>query len=152
MAIMFEENLRTASVENVAAKMMLAARTAPKGRGIDNLVIALAKKDDIKNIVHEMQRLSQLSAAPIMAQTLVRDAANVALADAVVLLGTKIAPLGLPECGICGFATCQEKNQHPNFPCAFNTGDLGIAIGPQQASPWIIVLTTELCVQLAKQC
>jgi len=30
---------------------------------------------------------------------------------------------------MCGFKNCDEKNQYPNHPCAFNTGDLGIAIG-----------------------
>jgi uncharacterized ferredoxin-like protein len=35
----------------------------------------------------------------------------------------------LKTCGYCGFGNCEEKQKHPKTPCAFNTGDLGIAIG-----------------------
>jgi uncharacterized ferredoxin-like protein len=35
----------------------------------------------------------------------------------------------LDPCGMCGFSNCAEKTEHPDHPCAFNTGDLGIAIG-----------------------
>jgi uncharacterized ferredoxin-like protein len=47
----------------------------------------------------------------------------------MVLIGTKIKPLGLTYCGLCGFKNCEEKTQYPNHPCSLNTGDLGIAIG-----------------------
>ena len=30
---------------------------------------------------------------------------------------------------LCGFDTCEAKEQHPQVPCIFNTNDLGIAIG-----------------------
>jgi uncharacterized ferredoxin-like protein len=47
----------------------------------------------------------------------------------MLLIGTKIQSLGLAYCGLCGYKNCEEKNRYPNSPCAFNTGDLGIAIG-----------------------
>jgi uncharacterized ferredoxin-like protein len=47
----------------------------------------------------------------------------------LLLIGTKIKPMGLSHCGMCGFENCDEKDRHPDHPCAFNTGDLGIAIG-----------------------
>jgi uncharacterized ferredoxin-like protein len=37
--------------------------------------------------------------------------------------------MGLSICGMCGFSNCAEKNMHPEHPCVFNSGDLGIAIG-----------------------
>ena len=37
--------------------------------------------------------------------------------------------MGLKKCGMCGFENCTEKEKNENVPCAFNTGDLGIAIG-----------------------
>ena len=45
-----------------------------------------------------------------------------------MLLGTKVQALGIPNCGFCGFKDCAE-NEKNNGICAFNTGDLGIAIG-----------------------
>jgi uncharacterized ferredoxin-like protein len=30
---------------------------------------------------------------------------------------------------MCGFSDCTEKELHPNHPCVFNSGDLGIAVG-----------------------
>jgi uncharacterized ferredoxin-like protein len=47
----------------------------------------------------------------------------------MVVLGTKIEPLNISPCGFCGFENCDEKRKHPDIPCAFNTGDLGIAVG-----------------------
>ena len=35
----------------------------------------------------------------------------------------------MPKCGLCGFKNCTEKNKKINIPCAFNTTDLGIAVG-----------------------
>jgi len=129
MTIILEENIRTASVKDVAAKMMLAARTAPKARGVDNLVIALAEKEDITKIANEIRRIASIPEAMSMAPSFLRDAANILLAEVVFLIGSKIKTAGLCYCGLCGFANCQEKSAHPNVPCSFNTGDLGIALG-----------------------
>ena len=52
----------------------------------------------------------------------------------MLLLGTKIDPMGLSPCGLCGLNTCDEKRKYPDVPCAFNTGDLGIAIGSAAAA------------------
>jgi uncharacterized ferredoxin-like protein len=57
----------------------------------------------------------------------VRDAENVRSAGALMLLGTKIKTLDIPNCGFCGFKDCAE-NEKNNGICAFNTGDLGIAL------------------------
>jgi uncharacterized ferredoxin-like protein len=130
MSIMFEEGVRVSSVKDVATKMMLAARTAPKARGADNLVIALAEKEAIKKIAAAMQALAEESPDLPMAPAFLRDAKNILNSEILFLIGTKIKPLGLGVgCGLCGFASCQEKSSHPNIPCAFNTGDLGIALG-----------------------
>jgi uncharacterized ferredoxin-like protein len=121
-----EEDLREEAVYEVAKKMMTAARTAPKGRGRDNIVIALLKEDGIKEVsdkLKEMVRRDNLSDA------FLRDAVNILSAKAIVVLGTKINSMGLSPCGMCGFSGCEEKDEHPDHPCVFNTGDLGIAVG-----------------------
>ena len=105
---------------------MTAARTAPKGRGIDNLVIALLKEDSIKIVSDKLREMVHRDKLP---EFFLRDAENILNAQAMVVLGTKIASMGLNPCGMCGFGTCTEKNKHSDHPCVFNTGDLGIAVG-----------------------
>jgi uncharacterized ferredoxin-like protein len=58
----------------------------------------------------------------------VRDAANVRAAGAVVLLGTRLATLGIPACGYCGSENC-AANEAKGGICVFNIADLGIALG-----------------------
>lgn len=124
--ICFEEQERSEAVMEVARRMMAAARTAPKGCGIDNLAIATVPKAEIETVAAQMEALV---AAEIASPFFLRDADNIRQAEAIVLIGTKIAPLGLKFCGLCGFANCGAKAEHPDHPCAFNTGDLGIAVG-----------------------
>ena len=126
MSIIFEEELRERSVMETARRMMTAARTAPKARGIDNLVIAVIGKEEIAKLSAETERLAKDEGAP---EFFLRDSENITNADALVLIGTKIAACGVPFCGLCGFGDCARKGEHPESPCAFNTGDLGIAIG-----------------------
>ncbi|MBP7175335.1 MAG: ferredoxin [Thermoclostridium sp.] len=126
MSITFEQDSRKEVLMDVAKKMMAAARTAPKGKGIDNLIIAAADKETIEAIADKMKQMVQEGIAP---EFFVRDANNILASDALVLIGTKIRPMGLKSCGLCGFENCEEKNRYPKHPCSFNTGDLGIAIG-----------------------
>ena len=121
-----EQDIRDEAVYEIAKKMAVAARTAPKGRGIDNIVITIVKKDGIKEISDTIKKMAEDDGLPAF---FVRDANNILSASAMLLIGTKIEPLNLSPCGLCGFDTCGEKRKHPDVPCAFNTGDLGIAIG-----------------------
>lgn len=121
-----EEEIRKNALHDVALKMMIAARTAPKGRGIDNLVISCADEKTITKISAKMKELVKEKGWP---SSFVRDADNLLAAPYMILLGTKISPLRLKVCGMCGYTDCDEKDKHPDIPCVFNTGDLGIAIG-----------------------
>ncbi len=126
MKLYYEEELRDESILDVAKKMMIAARTAPKGRGVDNTVITLVKRDGIREIAAQMKEMVQKDNAP---NFFIRDADNILSAPVMLLCGTKIKSMNLTPCGMCGFRNCDEKDKHPDQPCAFNTGDLGIAIG-----------------------
>jgi uncharacterized ferredoxin-like protein len=126
MKPIFEEDIRAEAVMNVAERMLIAARTAPKARGIDNLVMAIFDHDGIKSI---SEKLKEIAARTTGSPFLLRDAENILAAQALVVIGTKIASIGLKPCNLCGFENCEEKDKHPNIPCPFNTGDLGIAIG-----------------------
>lgn len=113
------------TLRQIAALMMNAARTAPKARGTDHLEIVTLTGDDILRLA---DKLDEMSTAPGRA-FFARDAANLRQSGAVVLIGSHYAPLGL-NCGWCGFATCAAKTAAaPDAPCAFNTHDLGIAVG-----------------------
>lgn len=126
MALINDYDITTALAEETAKRMMAAARTAPKARGKDNLVAVMVNEPDKAKIAAHMRHMVEEKRA---AAFFLRDADNLDSSHALVLLGTKIAPMRLDPCGLCGFANCDEKLQHPEHPCAFNTGDLGIAIG-----------------------
>lgn len=126
MKLYYEDELREEAVLEVAKKIMSAARTAPKGRGRDNIEIALVDKEAIKEIARKMKEMVEKGDAP---QFFERDANNILECEAMVLMGTRIQSLGLSPCGMCGYVNCEEKDKHPENPCAFNTGDLGIALG-----------------------
>jgi uncharacterized ferredoxin-like protein len=123
--MIFEEQMRFASIKRVAEQMLVAANTAPKTRGLDSLVYAYIEGDEIKRLAEKMQEISVREDFASFA----RDAGNILASPIVVFIGTKIQPKGLKICGLCGFANCAEKNKYPSTPCTFNTADLGIAVG-----------------------
>ena len=130
MKLYFEEDSRDETVIRIAEEMAAAARTAPKGKGVDNMVIAVAKKAEIKEISDHIKKMADRDGLPGF---FLRDAENILSASAMLLLGTRVEPMGLSPCGLCGHKTCDEKRKYPDVPCAFNTGDLGIAIGSAAA-------------------
>lgn len=111
-------------IEQIAEEMCLAARTAPKARGIDLLEMAILKGDDILKLSAKMKEIGEREKH----QTFLRDAENIKQALAVVLIGTKIKVIGLKYCAFCGWPTCAEAEKAGAI-CAYNTGDLGIAVG-----------------------
>lgn len=125
MTIKKEEDIRKDALRAVAQKMLLAARTAPKGRGTDNIVVAMVEGEDIRKISAKLKKMGEELDVPAF----IRDADNILSAPIMLLFGTTIGPMGLKQCGMCGFVNCEEKDKHKQIPCVFNTGDLGIAIG-----------------------
>ncbi|MCK9164162.1 MAG: DUF2148 domain-containing protein [Bacteroidales bacterium] len=119
-----EEDIRENQILEVAKSIMIAARTAPKARGIDNLVILTITKEDIIKLSEKTKKMYEETNQAFF----LRDSQTILNAKAIVLIGTKNAPLGL-NCGLCGYATCEEKIEKSNCPCVFNSHDLGIAIG-----------------------
>lgn len=113
---------RHAQVIEVARRMMTAIRTAPKAKGLDLLETAVVEGDDLVKLSEAMLGLYAETGRPVYQ----RDAANILQGDAVVLVGTHQQPMGL-NCGHCGFADCGSKPA--NATCAFNSMDVGIAVG-----------------------
>jgi len=120
-------DIKDTAIKRTAEFMCTAARTAPKAKGQDNLEIILLDKKDIKEVRVEMTKIGKAKNAGGMK----RDALNIKNADHVVLIGTKKNPIGL-NCGFCGYATCRELEKK-NGVCAYNSLDLGIALGSAAA-------------------
>ena len=102
--------------------MMTAARTAPKGKGVDIIEVALVTDEDIKKLSEQLISLSEEKGMKFF----LRDADNILSAECVLLIGTRELAQGL-NCGHCGFPTCAERSA--GVPCALNSVDVGIAIG-----------------------
>jgi len=122
--IMNSQEVEERAVERIADMMCVAARTAPKGKGIDNLVTLIINGQDKEQLSAEMRRVAQESGMEFFE----RDANCIDKAALVVLLGQKVKPMGVKPCGYCGYADCAECAQGTGL-CAISIGDLGIAIG-----------------------
>ena len=117
-----ERNTREEIVREAAKQIMMAARTAPKGKGVDIIEIAAVTGDDLLALARQMRESGEKRGMKFF----LRDAGNIEESDAVILIGTRRQPLGL-NCAYCGYKTCDE-NPAEN-PCAINSIDVGIAIG-----------------------
>lgn len=129
MSVIKEKTVTDQMLRETAARMTVAARTAPKARGIDTFEIIIAEGDSIIKLAERMGRIAEEDDIPFFK----RDAENIKNSPAVFIIGTLIKSIGLKRCGMCGFSGCDEKNNHPLVPCVFNTGDLGIALGSAAA-------------------
>lgn len=117
-----EREVRQASVLEAARQIMVAARTAPKGKGIDVLEVMTITGEDIVKLSEEMRKVHEENGFKFF----LRDADNILSAEAVVLIGTREQCQGM-NCMRCGFALCEERPD--GVPCAINTIDVGIAVG-----------------------
>lgn len=117
------EQAESNGLMQVAELMCVAARTAPKGKGMDTLETLIVTGDDLIRLADEMKHWGEAKGAGFC----IRDAGNIEEVHAAVILGTTVKPMGLPGCGYCGFGNC-EGMQKAGGICAFNAGDLGIAV------------------------
>jgi uncharacterized ferredoxin-like protein len=139
---------RTSSVDaeyealrTVANLMAAAARTAPKGRGVDTIRTMVVEGEDIATIARAMDEVAP-GRADIVTNAIRRDAGSVRASTFVVLIGVSGAPKK-PEkpfdCGACGLHTCanmihareRAKADSDYFGpnCVIAALDLGVALG-----------------------
>lgn len=123
------------AVGMVAELMKLAARTAPKGRGLDTTMIRLIIGKDLQKLAAEMRNQSEIRKLKFFS----RDANNIEQSDACLLIASQKEKVVGLNCGGCGYDTCNEmlENQKtasldnpfqgPN--CIIKMADLGIALG-----------------------
>ncbi len=112
----------TEALKLVADLICLAARTAPKTCGIDQILVRPATEDERRRLGEEMARIAQERQLAFF----LRDSANIAQSPQVILLAAKGRRCGLKGCNYCGFDGC-GANEAAGGTCAFNHLDLGIA-------------------------
>ena len=120
--VLNERDERHEQVMHIARQMMTSARTAPKGKGVDVIEIALITDDDIRRLSEEMIAIHEENGFKFF----LRDADNILNAECILLIGTREHAHGL-NCGHCGYSNCAERPM--GVPCAIVSVDVGIAIG-----------------------
>ena len=123
-------------VISVAGLMALAARTAPKGKGVDTIIIRVLTGKEVSTLATRLFELGEKHGIGFF----LRDAKNITKSDACVLIGARGDTIVGVNCGACGFKTCAEMVKEcktrkkkttffagPN--CAIRMADLGIAPG-----------------------
>jgi uncharacterized ferredoxin-like protein len=115
----------------VAELMAVAARTAPKTKGEDCLVIRIVEGDDLQRLAQQMAEFGARNGK----RNFDRDGRNVGNSDAMLLVGIKDASTAGLNCGACGVEICEllpvnsvdGEFRGPN--CAYRLLDMGIALG-----------------------
>jgi len=117
-----------ATVLNVAQQMCVAARTAPKARGIDYISTCIVTGEEKDKLAGEMERFGAEFGEKYQSR-MARDAGNVRNSQAVVLIGTTYQTRGLGDgCALCNFKNCAECAEK-GAVCVYDPMDLGIAVG-----------------------
>ena len=132
-----ERETRHEHILQAVRQMMTAARTAPKGKGIDIIEMAMVTDEDLPRLSDKMIQIAGETGLKFF----LRDADNILQAEAVLVIGTGQQVQGL-NCGHCGFETCVEKPAV--VPCTLNTVDLGLAIGSACATASDLRLDTRV--------
>jgi uncharacterized ferredoxin-like protein len=127
------QNAESEAILEATKLMLVAARTAPKSCGIDDVSAMIVYGEEKDSIADKMEQIALERGL----EGFKRDAKNVRDSEAVVLIGVRASrSLGL-DCGACGHRTCEEfenskKELGRDFvgpSCIFKSLDLGIAIG-----------------------
>lgn len=129
MAIVEDKQAEREAVLEAAKLIAVAARTAPKAKGIDNLRTAILTGPEKEKLCKKMEELSGEY------DFFKRDAKNLRDSEAVLLVGLSAEPSNL-DCGACGMS-CDEMRREkkregkgykgPN--CIMDVLNLGIALG-----------------------
>ena len=121
-----EKQMEEKAVMDTASHMCAAARTAPKTRGIDNIVTMVLSATEKDALADKMDEIAERE-FKVTTTHFPRDAQNLRSAQAVVLIGVKRTYNGLKFCSYCGFENC-EKCKEAGSRCVYNMIDLGIAL------------------------
>lgn len=107
-----------------AEAMATAARTAPKGKGVDHIQTLILTGEDLQPLILKMKELHQKTGKAF----LYRDAKNLEQSPVILLVGTTLDYRGIDPCGNCGYDNCSTSAEEGGI-CLFDPIDLGIALG-----------------------
>jgi uncharacterized ferredoxin-like protein len=135
MPIDFDIEFKKKALSQVAEHLALAARTAPKTRGRDDLVISILTDEEKERVASELELL--FGEREKQWWWLKRDADSVRKSAIVILFSIKGSKPRNLDCGACGFPTCAEfekaeKKTLSDFAgpnCVYPLIDLGLALG-----------------------
>lgn len=144
--ILNERDARHEHLLYVGRQMMTAARTAPKGKGIDIVEVAMITDGDIRTLSEKMVAMVEEHGMKFF----LRDAENILQAECIVIIGTRAQAQGL-NCGHCGSLRCDARPE--SVPCAINSIDVGIALGSAcaMAADWRVDTRVMFSAGLAAQ-
>jgi uncharacterized ferredoxin-like protein len=137
MAKIKDEKAELEGLLSVAKAMAVAARTAPKARGVDAIETLIVFDEDLDVLAKTMEEHGAKSAN---SEIFKRDANNVRKSQAALLVGLRdLRPKKVEnplDCGACGHGDCAgflkvKKREGKDFPgpvCLFQAIDLGIAL------------------------
>ncbi|HBB15625.1 MAG: hypothetical protein A3J94_13180 [Syntrophus sp. RIFOXYC2_FULL_54_9] len=116
----------------IANLMVVAARTAPKSGGRDDILTAIVHGHEIEAIAADMEKIAAERNDPAW----VKHAKIIKGADAIVLIGVRGTKSYVTNCGACGCKSCDDftkvaKRSGQDFEgpnCIFKTLDLGSAV------------------------
>jgi uncharacterized ferredoxin-like protein len=116
----------------IANLMVVAARTAPKSGGRDDILTAVVYGPEADALADDMGRIAVERNNPDWTRSakLIKDA------TVIVLIGVRGTKSYVTNCGACGYKSCDdftkaEKRSGQDFEgpnCIFKTLDLGIAV------------------------
>jgi uncharacterized ferredoxin-like protein len=131
------------AVVEISRYLLLAAETAPKGRGVNSLKMMILDGKEKDDLAKQMRLIGEQNDVAFF----IRDAENVEVSSAVILLGCENIVRNL-NCGLCGSPSCSEKAER--YPCVFNTVDLGIALGSAVSSAANFKIDTRIMYSAGK--
>jgi uncharacterized ferredoxin-like protein len=138
MAKLASDEVERQAIRVVATMMASSARTAPKGRGVDDVKTLLVEGDDIEALARAMEDKAD-EKPPYLSPAFRRDARNLRSSTYVLLVGVSGEPKKIDQpldCGACGYKTCRrllnarkkDGNDFSGPLCIFQAIDLGIAL------------------------
>ena len=121
------------AIQQAARFMLIAARTAPKSAGVDDVLTSIVYGSEKNLIADKMEEIGVERGL----KGFKRDARNLRDSEAVVLIGVRGSKSVGLDCGSCGLENCrefdeQERRLGRDFlgpTCVFKALDLGIALG-----------------------
>lgn len=123
------------AVLTVAGLMALSARTAPKAKGIDEIVTRIVEGGELGRLGNEMAIIGERESYGFF----IRDGKCVKAADACVLVGVRGNRTAGVNCTGCGYGNCEafssfvrdrpKKGLYQGPNCIVRVTDLGVAVG-----------------------